>query len=398
MPCPPYENPASVLCNIDLWELTDSRENRATGLTSNGLAVNEWVLHFAARGTDSEDFIEERVRHETLGIPASFHQQPLSSFQITKIGDQLWRIEAIYSYTGVSSRAARLPSSISHSTLGGSQTLKRAIARPFRTEGAPDEKLYLGWDGKGEAVGVAHPASQVTRRESWRMTRIELFRAPGFVEPSSPGIPEGLFGSSDSEEDYWGLKHLSLIDRYDKMVGWVHGYDWNLVEYASKGRAGRFRGYEEGEILFRGAQVEQVDNSQFDVSLEFEIVKNDWFDIPETVDGAANVKVTKGPPEIREHPYHVDRYQIWKNGWDEVEVSYVTVDKDPGDGQGEAIVPQPNHFRILQKARYCPFNFLGVSMLDTFEGSAFKERAPLPSVLTPTAEYFPGWDRGRCIS
>lgn len=396
MSCPPYDYPRHPLCNIELWELTDSREHRTTGRTSRGIGINEWILQFAVRGTNSEVEVEARVDHVQLGIPVYFHQQPLNNRQISKIGEGLWRVEAVYSYTGITSRVSPLPASISHSTLGGSQTLMRAIARPFRTEGAPDEKLYLGWDGKGKVEGITHPASQVTRRETWRMTRRELFGRPGFVWLAN-GIPSDLWGS-DSEEDYWGLKRLALIDRYDKMVGWVHGYDWDLLDYAAKGTAGTFRSYSEGEILFRGAQIEQVDDSQFDVSLEFEIVKNDWVDIPPTADGAKNVKVTNGPPKIREHPQIMDRFQIWKNGWDEFDASYVLIDEDPGDGQGEAIIPQPNHFRILQKARYCPFNFLGVSVSNSYDGATDQNRQPLPSALTPAGEYPPGWDRSICTS
>jgi hypothetical protein len=218
---------------------------------------------------------------------------------------------------------------------------------------------------------------------------------PDFYTWTTAGVGNiwGIPKDTQYADDHWGLGPLSWAERWDQMVGYVHGYDQCLTSglYGIQD----FRGYDPGSIMFLGAQMRQANDYEYEVTFEFSLARNKWHNLPATIDGLYANWIPGDLPEsgdIRESPWEgCDQeyeFQLWVHGHDYLQFYYDNVDEDPGDGEGERVLPKPRHYRILQVDQYAPFYFLGLP-----SGAMTGGWLPCQS----TVEFEPGWEASYCV-
>lgn len=373
-PCPPYSTIASdALCNIQLHELHASRDHTRTP------RGDTWILKFVVLGTDNECLVRQRVTNSTIGIHQSFDNEPLRDYSISRIGYLVWEVEATYGAVPFNRPPQyedpySFPASVSMSTIGGTQHITRNIYRIDNSTNAPDTKGAIEYDGES-VKGIDVPASNTRWRETWKFSREELYGVP---QPTYYGI----VSNATLESDYWGINEMSRRDRWDKMVGWVHGYDWFLGGPDAEARAQQFRGFEQGSIMFLGATVSQLDEWYYEATFEFWIRYNEWILLPDTISGLSvrdeDEAASSNKPVIRTvtDPGRADvaTFELYKHGWDYIEFHYLDRDVDVGDGEGAMTLPEPVHYTLHQTQQYCPFGYLGVPTTSMYRPGIPKEK------------------------
>lgn len=396
--CVTYADPQYNICNIGLHELLLSRTHE---VTPRG---DTWSLQFVVTNTTEECEVADRLAGRVtdndgnqtimseLGIYPTMYGQPLRDWRIQRIGYLVWMVDAVYGYKGLTVMPGRTPwplmaeqlraSNIQSSTIGGTKHITKNLWTVSWSERCPKMWGAIEWDGKA-VKGIDVPAAAGRWREVWKFSMKDVFDSDN-PWPHPPDIHPGL-----AENNEWQLEGLSLFQRWHKMTGWVHGYDWWLqvdepCATAGHWRSKKFRGFEQGALQFLGAEVTQMDTYNCEVTFEFQFEPNHWEPIPATISGAKeytppdrdcqeNDATYKGPEILFRGSSMEAGTEVYVHGFDYFQVWYenndiIDADDEDEPDDGTVVAPVARHWIMHQVHRYCPFEWLGIPNLPMWDG------------------------------
>jgi hypothetical protein len=377
------------LCNIQLHELLGSRQHQ------RNTRGDTWVLTFVVLGTDDECLVRRRIRHidpdpaKSLGIPATFDDEPLKDYSLSRTGQWVWEVQATYGHVPMTRTGTWYlgrPSSTSMSTIGGTQHITRSIYNIDASSNAPNVNNAIEFDGKA-VKGIDTPATSTRWRETWKFSRFEAFG------PARAPLDTAFITKEAVEDDYWEVNDISLVERWDQLVGYVHGYDWFIGSPSAAERNVKFRHFQPGSIMFLGATMSQLDQWYYEVTFEFLFARNSWEPLPDTITGLSlrdtSEAAASGKPEIRHTTdlaeAEFSTFEIQKNGHDYIEFHYLNQDQDVEDDNGKITLPIPVSYTMHQTQRYIPFGYLGVPIGAMFQPSDSYEKPFEVAQLNPSS-------------